>query len=118
MNLNSSLDAGWRSKAPASRAHSKRFAIKHADEQIRASVWSASGLPAFSPLPDKVCGKYFKSLRSQQVLPRLKFRLEMAAIGLILLLLNWPLLHGACNSAMIFLPWPVRQGEWWRLLTH
>jgi len=68
--------------------------------------------PAFDKVDDKGCDKGFKSWRSQQ------FRLEMAAIGLILLLLNWPLLHGACNSAMIFLPSPVRQGEWWRLLTH
>jgi len=102
MNLNSSLDAGWHAKAPASRTHSKRFATKHADEQTRASVWSASGLPALSRIHGDA---------------RL-FRLEMGSIGLILLLLNWPLLHGACNSAMIFLPSPVRQGEWWRLLTH
>src|SRR5882724_9993450 len=38
----------WRAKAPASRTHSKRFATKYAKQQIRASVWSASGLPALS----------------------------------------------------------------------
>src|SRR5437867_3085637 len=47
-NLNVSSGTVWCAKAPASRTHSKRFATKHATEQVRATVWSASGLPALS----------------------------------------------------------------------
>jgi len=36
----------WSAKAPASRTLPKRFATKHAEEQIRGGVWSASGSPA------------------------------------------------------------------------
>jgi rhomboid family GlyGly-CTERM serine protease len=59
---------------------------------------------------------------SNAVHPRLRkrfwCRFELGVIAFILLLLNWPLLKGMCNTAMIFLPEPVREGEWWRLLSH
>ena len=45
-------------------------------------------------------------------------RLELGVIAFFLVALNWPLLHGACNSALIFLPEAVAQGEWWRVLSH
>src|SRR5712691_7762767 len=52
--------------------------------------------------------------------PQKKFwsRFELGVIAFILLVLNWPLLQGRCNTAMIFLPGPVREGDWWRLLSH
>ena len=46
------------------------------------------------------------------------FRSEIAAISALLIVLNWPLLSGRCNSAMIFVPSSVRAGEWWRVLAH
>jgi rhomboid family GlyGly-CTERM serine protease len=46
------------------------------------------------------------------------FHLELGFFAFILVLLNWPMLHGACNLAMVFLPGAVREGEWWRVLTH
>src|SRR6476659_9595711 len=46
------------------------------------------------------------------------YHLELSFFALILLWLNWPLLHGHCNIDMIFLPAGVRAGEWWRLLAH
>src|SRR5207248_1466308 len=48
VNLDGSSRASGRAKAPASRTHSKRFATKNGEEQSRASVCSASGLPALS----------------------------------------------------------------------
>ncbi len=36
----------------------------------------------------------------------------------MLLLVNWQLIHGVCNSHLIFIPAAVRGGEWWRVLTH
>src|SRR4051812_23013920 len=45
-------------------------------------------------------------------------RLELGVIGFLLVALNWPLLHGACNSDLIFLPGPVAEGQWWRVLSH
>src|SRR5713226_6524323 len=38
---------------------------------------------------------------------------ESAVIVLLLLVCNLPLLHGRCNSALLFLPGAVQQGEWW-----
>src|SRR5215207_6893134 len=46
------------------------------------------------------------------------FHLELGFFAFILVLLNWPMLHGACNLAMVFLPGAVRAGEWWRVFTH
>jgi len=46
------------------------------------------------------------------------FHLEMGFFALALVGLNWPLLHGSCNTALIFMPEPVRHGEWWRVAAH
>jgi membrane associated rhomboid family serine protease len=46
------------------------------------------------------------------------FHFELGTMVLILLLLNGSLLHGECNARLIFLPAAVRNGEWWRVLTH
>src|SRR2546425_3933621 len=43
---------------------------------------------------------------------------ELSALAAIIVLLNLPLLHGACAVNMIFLPDNVAAGEWWRLFTH
>ena len=45
-------------------------------------------------------------------------RVELCALAAILLLINLPLLHGACAADMIFLPRLVAEGEWWRVFTH
>ena len=45
-------------------------------------------------------------------------RIELASLALVLITLNWSLLHGACNSSLLFLPEAVQHGEWWRLFTH
>lgn len=53
-------------------------------------------------------------------LPELRtlLRLEMGLWAAVLLGVNWPLVHGICNSALIFLPGAVGAGESWRVLTH
>src|SRR6266853_5742597 len=45
-------------------------------------------------------------------------RFELSALAAIIVLLNLPLLHGACAVDMIFLPGRVAAGEWWRVFTH
>src|SRR5438874_9821552 len=45
-------------------------------------------------------------------------RRELSALAALLVLLNLPLLHGACAGDMIFLPRRVAEGEWWRVFTH
>src|SRR6185503_1001454 len=45
-------------------------------------------------------------------------RFELSALGAIIVLLNLPLLHGACAVELIFLPERVAAGEWWRVFTH
>ena len=45
-------------------------------------------------------------------------RFELRALAAIIVLLNLPLLHGACAVDMIFLPGRVAAGEWWRIFTH
>src|SRR3989442_3221466 len=45
-------------------------------------------------------------------------RYELGALAAIIVLLNLPLLHGACAVDMIFLPGRVAAGEWWRVFTH
>src|SRR5712671_432519 len=50
--------------------------------------------------------------------PSRPFPWELSAITLLLVVLNWPLLYGTCNQALVFLPAPVRNGEWWRVLAH
>src|SRR5437867_94604 len=45
-------------------------------------------------------------------------RFELGALAAIIVLLNLPLLHGACAVDMIFLPGRVAAGEWWRIFTH
>jgi rhomboid family GlyGly-CTERM serine protease len=49
---------------------------------------------------------------------KLLHKIELASFAVILLLLNWSLLQGVCNSRMIFMPDAVAQGEWWRVFTH
>ena len=43
---------------------------------------------------------------------------ELCTLAAIIVLLNLPLLHGACAVDMIFLPDRVAAGEWWRVFTH
>jgi len=45
-------------------------------------------------------------------------RFELAALAALIVLLNLPLLDGACAVNLIFLPHRVAAGEWWRALTH
>lgn len=45
-------------------------------------------------------------------------RIELAALAILLIVLNWSVLQGVCNSRLIFMPEAVGQGEWWRLFTH
>ena len=45
-------------------------------------------------------------------------RLELTAFVAIIVLLNLPLLKGACAVGLIFLPDRVAAGEWWRLFTY
>jgi len=45
-------------------------------------------------------------------------RFELTALAAIIVLLNLPLLKGACAVGMIFLPDRVAAGEWWRLFTY
>src|SRR5436190_9781178 len=42
-----------------------------------------------------------------------KMPFELCALAAIILLLNLPLLHGACAVDLIFLPDRVAAGEWW-----
>jgi rhomboid family GlyGly-CTERM serine protease len=45
-------------------------------------------------------------------------RFELVALSVVIVLLNLPLLHGACAVELVFLPGRVAAGEWWRVLTH
>ena len=45
-------------------------------------------------------------------------KVELAGLGVLLIVLNWSVLQGVCNARLIFMPEAVRQGEWWRLFTH
>jgi rhomboid family GlyGly-CTERM serine protease len=45
-------------------------------------------------------------------------KIEVTALAVLLLVLNWSLLQGVCNSRLLFMPDAVSQGEWWRLFTH
>src|SRR5947208_11677834 len=45
-------------------------------------------------------------------------RFELSALAAIIVLVNLPLLHGACAVDLIFLPDRVAAGEWWRVFTH
>jgi len=45
-------------------------------------------------------------------------RLELGCLAALIVLLNLPLLDGACAVNLIFLPHRVAAGEWWRALTH
>jgi rhomboid family GlyGly-CTERM serine protease len=38
--------------------------------------------------------------------------------ALIIVVLNFPLIHGRFAQSLIFLSEPVRAGEWWRVLAH
>jgi len=51
-------------------------------------------------------------------LHRILWRIELAAIALIVALLNLPLLAGKFSTEFIFHPGAVEAGEWWRLFTH
>jgi membrane associated rhomboid family serine protease len=45
-------------------------------------------------------------------------KIELTGVAVVLLGLNWPLLHGVCNSRLIFMPEAATHGEWWRWFTH
>lgn len=49
---------------------------------------------------------------------KLAHKVELAGFAVLLLVLNWSLLQGVCNSRLLFMPEAVGQGEWWRLFTH
>jgi rhomboid family GlyGly-CTERM serine protease len=45
-------------------------------------------------------------------------RPELLVFLLLLAVLNAPVLRGSSFQSLVFLPAPVRAGEWWRVLTH
>jgi rhomboid family GlyGly-CTERM serine protease len=45
-------------------------------------------------------------------------KLELTGLAVLLVVLNWSLLQGVCNTRLMFMPEAVRQGEWWRWFTH
>ena len=49
---------------------------------------------------------------------KLWHRVEFGGLAFVLVLLNWSVFRGVCNVRLLFMPEAVRQGEWWRLLTH
>jgi rhomboid family GlyGly-CTERM serine protease len=53
-----------------------------------------------------------------KLLPAFVRRPEMVVFSLLILILNAPVVVGSCWYALTFHPEAVRQGQWWRLLTH
>jgi rhomboid family GlyGly-CTERM serine protease len=49
---------------------------------------------------------------------KLWHKMELAGLAALLIVLNWSVLQGVCNSRLLFLPEAVRAGEWWRLFTY
>ena len=49
---------------------------------------------------------------------KLWHRVELGGLAFLLIVLNWSVFHGVCNVSLLFMPEAVREGEWWRLLTH
>jgi rhomboid family GlyGly-CTERM serine protease len=45
-------------------------------------------------------------------------RWDLIVFGLVVFLLNWTLLFGREQTAFVFVPSLVRNGEWWRVFTH
>jgi len=45
-------------------------------------------------------------------------RWDLIVFGVVVFLLNWTLLFGHEQTTFVFVPALVRNGEWWRLLTH
>src|SRR6476619_4578455 len=61
----------------------------------------------------------FSSSRPKEAhFQKLSHRIELAILADLLLGLNWTLLHGVCNSRLLFMPEPATHGEWWRWFTH
>ena len=87
----SARDAGWKSR--------------------RSAVSNPAGNIPFSHVPGcKTCRQ--ESWRTG-TLP-----FELTILGALILLLNLPLLHGACAENLIFEPDRVTAGEWWRVFSH
>src|SRR5947207_1243830 len=77
----------------------------------------SAGLATFGVHPSG-CETRPKTLKRAQRARIDWLRFELGAIALLLLVVNWPLLHGVCNSSLIFLPTQMCHGDWWRVLTH
>jgi rhomboid family GlyGly-CTERM serine protease len=45
-------------------------------------------------------------------------RWDLMVFGIVVFLLNWTLLFGHEQTAFVFVPALVRNGEWWRVFTH
>lgn len=45
-------------------------------------------------------------------------RWDLVVFGIVVALLNWTLLFGHEQTAFVFVPALVRNGEWWRVFTH
>jgi rhomboid family GlyGly-CTERM serine protease len=50
--------------------------------------------------------------------PLISLDYELGFFALVVVLLNLPLLHGGPSPVFVYLPGLVRDGEWWRVLTH
>src|SRR3954453_19141298 len=45
-------------------------------------------------------------------------RWDLVVFGIVVALLNWTLIFGHEQTAFVFVPALVRNGEWWRVFTH
>ena len=62
--------------------------------------------------------KALECARTSNVWSVISRRPELLIFTVLLSALNAPVLFGSCHSSLIFQPEAVREGEWWRLLTH
>jgi len=81
-----------------------------------AGSQGAAGILPAVPFPDCSAGKMPAALCGSWKTGSMPF--ELCTLAAIIVLLNLPLLHGACAVDMIFLPDRVAAGEWWRVFTH